>query len=287
VEGYLAWKWGLQASLPPSHPYYSAAPLGVFPYSSISNRISVKYFSPLSITGIQLWLDGQDTSSMSFSGSTITTWRDKSGNNNNGTATGAPVLSNVSGYQQVYLNGSSWFLGNLSLSGTAYTTFAIVNYAAQPTSPNSRIVSLSSPGNPDYGAPSALPLFVWNTTAVAYPNIGSYIGGNNPYTIVSLSTTFIATSLYGSSALSIYVNGALRTSVATSFSLSISTYGIGQYASAWGNEAYTGNVGEVLIYNRELSLGQRQTVEGYLAWKWGLQGSLPSNHPFRSYPPPP
>ena len=287
VEGYLAWKWGLQASLPLSHPYYSAAPLGVFPYSTISNTVSVKYFSPRTITGAQLWLDGQDSSSMSFSGSTITTWRDKSGNNNNGTATGAPVLSNVSGYQQVYLNGSSWFLGNLSLSGTAYTTFAIVNYAAQPTSPNSRIVSLSSPGNPDYGAPSALPLFVWNTTVVAYPNTGSYIGGNNPYTVVSLSTTFIATSLYGSSALSIYVNGALRSSVATSFSLSISTYGIGQYASPWANEPYTGNVGEVLIYNRELSLGQRQTVEGYLAWKWGLQGSLPSNHPFRSYPPPP
>ena len=24
VEGYLAWKWGFNSSLPPSHPYYSA-----------------------------------------------------------------------------------------------------------------------------------------------------------------------------------------------------------------------------------------------------------------------
>ena len=290
VEGYLAWKFGVQANLPPSHPYYSAAPSGITTtaaYSSIPNSISVKSFSPLNITGLQLWLDGQDRSSMSFSGSTITSWRDKSGNNNNGTATGAPVLSNVSGYQQVYLNGSSWFLGNVSVSGTAYTTFAIVNYAAQPTSPNARIVSLSSPGNADYSAPSALPLFVWNTTVVAYPNIGSYIGGNNPYTVVSLSTTFIATSIYGSGALSIYVNGGLRSSVATSFSLSISTYGIGQYASSWGNEPYTGNVGEVLIYNRQLTTAQREQVEGYLAWKWGLQGSLPSNSIYKNYPPPP
>ena len=26
IEGYLAWKWGLQASLPVGHPYKSAAP---------------------------------------------------------------------------------------------------------------------------------------------------------------------------------------------------------------------------------------------------------------------
>jgi hypothetical protein len=26
IEGYLAWKWGLQANLPGAHPYYSAAP---------------------------------------------------------------------------------------------------------------------------------------------------------------------------------------------------------------------------------------------------------------------
>ena len=26
VEGYLSWKWGVQANLPSTHPYYSAAP---------------------------------------------------------------------------------------------------------------------------------------------------------------------------------------------------------------------------------------------------------------------
>ena len=26
----------------------------------------------------------------------------------------------------------------------------------------------------------------------------------------------------------------------------------------------------------------RQIVEGYLAWKWGLQTSLPSDHPYNS-----
>ena len=44
---------------------------------------------------------------------------------------------------------------------------------------------------------------------------------------------------------------------------------------------------EVLVYNTALSVAQRQQVEGYLAWKWGLQSNLPANHPFKLFPPSP
>jgi hypothetical protein len=44
---------------------------------------------------------------------------------------------------------------------------------------------------------------------------------------------------------------------------------------------------EVLLYTTPLTTVQRQQVEGYLAWKWGLVGSLPANHPFRLFPPSP
>jgi len=36
VEGYLAWKWGTQASLPTDHTYYSAAPTVIPEPSSIA-----------------------------------------------------------------------------------------------------------------------------------------------------------------------------------------------------------------------------------------------------------
>jgi hypothetical protein len=39
-------------------------------------------------------------------------------------------------------------------------------------------------------------------------------------------------------------------------------------------------IGEILYYQRTLSTDERQTVEGYLAWKWGLQGLLPLTHPY-------
>jgi hypothetical protein len=44
--------------------------------------------------------------------------------------------------------------------------------------------------------------------------------------------------------------------------------------------AYFGNVFEMLIYNRALTTTERQQVEGYLAWKWGLRTSLPTAHPY-------
>jgi hypothetical protein len=38
---------------------------------------------------------------------------------------------------------------------------------------------------------------------------------------------------------------------------------------------------EILIFTGNMSTDDRQTVEGYLAWKWGLQGNLPMTHPYK------
>lgn len=45
------------------------------------------------------------------------------------------------------------------------------------------------------------------------------------------------------------------------------------------------NVAEVIVYNRALTDADRQKAEGYLAWKWGLQASLPAGHPYASAAP--
>lgn len=43
--------------------------------------------------------------------------------------------------------------------------------------------------------------------------------------------------------------------------------------------------GEFIIVSGTLSTGDRQKLEGYLAWKWGLQANLPSDHPYKLLPP--
>jgi cytochrome c len=48
--------------------------------------------------------------------------------------------------------------------------------------------------------------------------------------------------------------------------------------------ALTGFLAEFIIYNAALTTAERQQVEGYLAWKWGLNPSLPTTHPYYKVP---
>ena len=42
---------------------------------------------------------------------------------------------------------------------------------------------------------------------------------------------------------------------------------------------------EVVAYRNALTALERQQVEGYIMWKWGIQNNLPSNHRYRYYSP--
>jgi len=43
--------------------------------------------------------------------------------------------------------------------------------------------------------------------------------------------------------------------------------------------------GEFIIVSGTLSTSDRQKLEGYMAWKWGTEASLPSDHPYKLSPP--
>ena len=49
-----------------------------------------------------------------------------------------------------------------------------------------------------------------------------------------------------------------------------------------GGRYARGDLGELLIYTAPLSEGEIEKVEGYLAHKWGLDGDLPNEHPYKT-----
>jgi hypothetical protein len=51
-----------------------------------------------------------------------------------------------------------------------------------------------------------------------------------------------------------------------------------------GSGILTANLNETLVFNRALTIKQRRLVEGYLAWKWGIQNQLSATHPFYTVP---
>jgi hypothetical protein len=274
VEGYLARKWEIQSSIVAGHPYRFGLPaltLG---------------FTPVAISGCQLWLDAADQKTLTLSGTTITGWNDKSGLGNNTTG-GSGTISLISNG----INGLSVAsLSNTYLTGgfaTAFTGTQLQCFAVAVMDSNStafgRILSLGRPGVHDF-----------NQTTTTFPFIRDsdtsrvMIGRNNSYLAVNTpgyNIPFIVQSGHNGATEFIAVNGATQstqnTGVGTAFN--ITSYGIGTNTNTGDTLSFwRGYIAEVIYYNGSLfTTAQRQIVEGYLAWKWGLQGSLPSLHPYR------
>jgi len=54
-----------------------------------------------------------------------------------------------------------------------------------------------------------------------------------------------------------------------------------------GNGEYKliGAIGELIVLDAVPSVATRQKLEGYLAWKFGLEGNLPTGHPYKGHRP--
>jgi len=261
VEGYLAWKWGLQTTLPVTHPYYSAAPTAYF----------ASAFVPKQIPGLQMWLDGADpltTGTAPAASSAVGTWSDKSGNARNATGVGSPSFVGGGG---ISFNGSQYYTTTYSAVPAAETTFIVfkaaypgLNTSVFPIADNNvagsrRIVYNNS-----------------NLSLQASPSTNRLTGT----TAVTANTQTIYDYIYTSGGTSTsFVNGTQDVTNATS--LAFSGAGVTWIAYANSGAYMNGTIYEIIIYNSSLTTQQRQTVEGYLAWKWSLQTTLPTTHPFR------
>lgn len=91
----------------------------------------------------------------------------------------------------------------------------------------------------------------------------------------------------------LYVDGGTGGSGGgTSPLFSTATNTVGFPSGAWlgANSALNGLDGwiaEIYFTNAKQSTTDRQKSEGYLAYKWGLQGNLAATHPYKSTRPPP
>jgi len=275
VEGYLAWKWGLQSSLVTTHPNSTTAYVP-FPFPTSIPVASTKIWSPTRISGTQLWLDGADVSSMTVSGTSVTQWNDKSGNANNATqSTGAyqPTYS----LSNVYFNGSTYMNlpnGTLPSGNSGYSVFFVIKYIS-----GNFILGAGITSNNQATFIGA------NTTNIfdAWYNVDAGAGS----TFSLPNTTFIGQSIYTQNVYrQLYVTGSLTQTQPSSNRACSSLYNaIGGFLNQNTFGVFYCN--EILYYNTGITQTQRQQVEGYLAWKWGLQSSLPGGHPYINFPPSP
>lgn len=60
---------------------------------------------------------------------------------------------------------------------------------------------------------------------------------------------------------------------------------VGFFGDRYGAATYEYSIGEVIMLNKAVSTADREKIEGYLAHRWGLEGSLPSGHPYKNSAP--
>jgi hypothetical protein len=103
------------------------------------------------------------------------------------------------------------------------------------------------------------------------------------FTVIE-NTPFLYSYTISSTASGLWKNGS-STATGGGSTSSITNFYIGNYSEISALYAFTGQMGEFLIYNSALTTPQRQQVEGYLAEKWGLRSFLPSTHLYRNFAP--
>jgi hypothetical protein len=266
----------LVRNLPYNHPYRWDGTLFGGP----------KLWRPTEIS-TALWLDAEDSSTITLNGSTVSQWSDKSGNGRHATQSTAASQPT---YSATGLNSKPTlvFNGNqIVVSSGSYSAAAIF------------IVFRKSVSTwPDYnGVVTARVSPNANKTSPSNTNLGFTGISGSAASINGLNTATTAIFINGTSAsLSDYLNYLVGVSTGDATSYAIvaeinDNNASGQKNIALGADTFetgrylTGNIAEVIILPSNVITSDRQKLEGYLAWKWGLESSLPAGHPYKNLPP--
>jgi hypothetical protein len=237
-----------------------------------------------------LWLDADDSGTITLDGSAVTEWRDKSGNGRHATQVTA---GSRPGYNAAELNSKG---GITFRGGTKFLNAS--GFAIDPGSPfylNIVTVLDASPGPYPAAVNFAGGAAGWVLFASAETVYTDYSFGSSATTWVRGrfgtdgplgKTTMLSVGYNGGGATSLAnfsakVNGAAKTIASSSaFSTVPNATAIGAQQNA--TLPWVGSQHEIIVTT---SNTDALKIEGYLAHKWGLQGSLPSDHPYKNSPP--
>jgi hypothetical protein len=247
----------------------SFIPLGTLASSGVST---------LPISGASLWLDSSDINSFTFSsGTRVSEWRDKSGNNYHMTQATSISQPDRSGTQNglasvLMASGSAkYFMRNTSYNwaGSAFTMLCVIrpqtgNYTAYISADGAGYLQMgqdaSSPANLSISrinqATSSSNLTLANNTTgqVTFKSAG-VSGGSVTVQIYKSKTAASSTVSLSASAQAVAMIGGSRSDNAPSI---VDTYGDGGFLC------------EMIIYPSQLNDTNRNIVEDYLIAKWGL-----------------
>lgn len=263
-------------------------------------------FTPLQIPDCEIWLDATDSSTLTTSGGNVSVWADKSGNGNNFSQADPNRYPNlnptgINNLNTLYFTGpasggnvTSLFLENATVViGSNYTVFSVAKQdAIAPSLYNYNYLIKGSL------TVDTVLLYGSGDTAFGQGNPGNFIVStgdgagtwndlvaNNPN--YPTKNPFVGSVVINGTSVNPFYNGSNQdVKVGTYYTTTFTGMSLGEpQPNTFSGQNWNGLAGEIIIYNRNLEVIERQQVEGYLAWKWGLQSDLPSTHPYFNGPP--
>ena len=238
-----------------------------------------KLWTPAELT-LKLWLDAYDEDTITESGGAVSQWDDKSGEDNHATqtteadkpTTGSRLLNGYNVLDFEGIIGDYMDIDDLAF-GDEHTIYMVAKYDTTGSYKDLLRDALAG-ATIEFGASNA-------NFATFYGNGSSWddTAANTPNQVVT-SDVILGVVADGVGGAIPYWNGTAQNSKVcsmpdkTGFSLN------GRHP-----QNHDGYIAEVVIADTALSTEDRQKLEGYLAWKWGLEGNLPSGHPYKSAPP--
>jgi hypothetical protein len=216
------------------------------------------------IAGLIVWSDA----TVHTSAQTLTTWTNKATvGTHTTTCSGTVVLNGLNSLPVVRFTTSAKWRVSPDVNMNAYTMFWV---GRQRGGTNARV--LNSLNNHLYG--------YWNGGKQRLytdgdPNQLGGLGSDSIWDMFSHSRATSAPYTFNWNGTSIY--SAASSTGNNMNGLTINDGAYGEYSDC--------EAAEIVLYNVVLSTVNIQKIEGYLAWKWGLQANLPSGHPYKSASP--
>lgn len=208
--------------------------------------------SPAEISDLVGWWDASDAGTITESGGAVSQWDDKSGNGlhvSQSTGTKKPTtgVATQNGLNVISFDSTDWLKksGHTPIMGSGGTLFFVFRKTGTANAYESAPLTLTAGNNPR-------PSDYWNTGSfgglTSVRQNGATVVGYNVATSTTWSqVTFAVAS--GGSTTSQVVTIASRDDEVTQL---------------------TGDIAEIVAYNRTLTVLERDAVETYLATKWGL-----------------
>ena len=247
-----------------------------------------RVFTPADIT-TALWLDASDGDTFTITGSGVSAWNDKSGNDSHS-------CQDNDSYRPVRVSDSVVFDGVndfMDLTNTAdricrnvggFSVFHVTDVNTANTVNILRISASSAAGNVR-NASGVKGIGIRRQESDPYLFFSYDLAAPSGKTITSCITSYVGGSVHAArngdyKFITSSFNGGGNTSNSSSAGVWVGGTGYNPTLLP-----YNGTIHEIIAIQNALPESDRQKIEGYLAHKWGLEDNLPNDHPYKTYAP--